>query len=674
MQNLNVWLDNPFPQWIYANESPLYVLNECDDADTDDNKYIASPVQFTAQEMADINECLDNTKTIDNDENANITNRIILFDKFFNCPVITCVVNGEYVKYAAETGNIGLLDRINTHNNELYQENIDDIYKYGSISIIEYARNNNPAIFNDKINLAFTHAIQRGDLSCIVWLFVHDNMLCYNGTYACDAVKYGKVDIIKWMLNTKGPIDDVPSFIIEPKILLKCAGEYGNIEIIKTILEKYPFIDEVIYGAIINNKLDVIKWVYSANYKLNKDTFTTAITNNKLDIAMWLYDTLHIDNKPNLFLQHMHNNLTMYKWLLSKNLIKSNKALALMAVFSNETEIIKYIFDNQAELRQCIIETCINAGNINILDELLNRQESHINYTGIFQSIKTNIKKFLNNAIQYDKPATIIWLLEHIGNTMETSVDLYYAVDNGNIQLIKLLCNNLAVSCDIVTVSAAVKHDIKIIKFLVNRFPGILQYELSFDLINKINTKTLKFMIKNFKKCSINTRIYNDAIVHGDMELMYLINKICNGDPQYVLNTTAVAKSAYHGHLEMLKYITNNNLMISFTSVILEGAIYGKHRDIIEQLCNNAELTQISLFNTFATNDLEFIKYIHNKFHITTITSTMINNIIQKNSFEVFKWVSDTFNPHYNKHMLMFAIELHKHRIAKHIANYILRN
>jgi hypothetical protein len=147
-----------------------------------------------------------------------------------------------------------------------FYNNFDKIETYSfdvtdSVENLEFAISNGYELSEE----TYRQALKKNDVRILIFLH-HNNCPWYSGIEE-DVVKYGYLDLLKWVINID--IDNAKYFHIK-SLCEKTATKYGHLHIIqwtKEIFEIKLDFEIVSKYAKINNQLEVFNWSFNESIK-----------------------------------------------------------------------------------------------------------------------------------------------------------------------------------------------------------------------------------------------------------------------------------------------------------------------------------------------------------------------------------------------------------------------
>jgi hypothetical protein len=168
------------------------------------------------------------------------------------------------------------------------------------------------------------------------------------------AISYGKLNMIKWMVNANPELNSSLSGTMwEREFPFKVACANGKLEVAKWLKETKPDIDisidceDSFRYACSGGFLDVCKWLYELNPEIDVSVcfytpFSSACNYGHLELAKWLYQTFpqireELQNRYSVMRKHIilnEDNPDISRWI---NTLITGGAVKEI-IYSNEVE------------------------------------------------------------------------------------------------------------------------------------------------------------------------------------------------------------------------------------------------------------------------------------------------------------------------------------------------
>jgi len=316
---MNVMLDNdgyPFPTWIYKQTSPLYALYDCnsdsDDTSTDEcqfiNKSMLAPVNFTADEIAAINQSLMTHQRIPQNFITNdFINRLHVFNCYFDCIAIESVTKRDNIKWAIENDCLYLFKRLPGNKTKYLYYTI----RFGSLNILKWFSDCHPELFTRN---AMNEAADSGRLDIVKWLHYNRHEGCT--TSAMDNAAANKhLDVIKWLHYNRREGCTT--------LAMDYAAAYGYLEIVKWLhYNRHEGCTvRAMDSAAFNCHLDVVKWLHNNRREgCTTNAIDYAAAYGYLEIIKWLHN-----NRSEGWTQHAMDNAEKKKYCAIVNYLNKHK-------------------------------------------------------------------------------------------------------------------------------------------------------------------------------------------------------------------------------------------------------------------------------------------------------------------------------------------------------------
>jgi len=346
------------------------------------------------------------------------------------------------------------------------------------------------------------------------------------------AVEYGQLEVVQWLYEVIY-IDDcnfIDSAFIsacdKPKIC-ECfkycnisvdikVNENNKLEIIKWLYSldnKYDIHinnDKLFITACVNEYLEIAKWIYSLDDKhenmLNL-AFNSTCRSNKLEIAKWLYSLdnkidIHYNNDENFITACVNEYLEIAKWIYSlddkhKNMLN----LAFNSTCcSDRLEIAKWLYslDNKIDIHYNndeIFITICKVGFLDIAKWLYSLDDKH-----------ENISLAFNNACYSNQLEIAKWLYS-LDNKLDINEFIFiYAVNNNRINLAKWLvsiCNDYSIEIEIKKVYIEYSYEYIKNYYIKNSLEELIENKDYNKIIEKLKIQIKEFTINEEDKCCI---------------------------------------------------------------------------------------------------------------------------------------------------------------------------
>ena len=586
----------------------------------------------------------------------------------------------KILKISIEEKNLNIIKLINNKNfNINYQNN--NLLRLACISqdieIIKYLIENNFIIDDNSLLISFLN----NNLEIFKYLidnggnpFCHDKYILLKLIY--DNNDNNNIEIINYLNK------NIEVF----NYFLTVYSLDNNIEMVHLIIknrkkEKFENNDSLI-NCIRNNNIELLIFLINNNNKINKKykiIIKYLINTNNIETIKLLLDIDNINSINNFKILKVcskYGLIEIFNYLIEKG-IKLNlyPKILLFASKYSYIEIIKLLINN-IESKEYYNDALINAikpNNLEIIKYLIEKG-ADINYDS---------SKILMKAIKLSDNNIIKYLIDNGGNIKANNnyilkycckynkCDLfnyfnYYdiddylnmmiiAVDNNNIDILKLLINNSNNKINnyeiidyYLLLNKAIKYNnINIIKILIEYIDINSEnaIQLLFELV--YNNKNIEIIKLILEKGIIITNIYKNllfnSIKNNNIELFdYLFLKY--GD----FNSYNIILFLINNNKkDILEYILNKKItIIDEENLILITTIRYLNLDIIKLLykykykIHNNNNNNILLI-AFKLNNLEIFKYLIDVIGLNPyeIKSLLINNKVTKNKLPIFNYL-----------------------------------
>ena len=161
---------------------------------------------------------------------------------------------------------------------------------------------------------------------------------CNNIDLSNYAAKYGKLDIIKYIKETKS---------ISIKDISRLSAFYGHINILKWIYQiNYLWNSETFSAAASSGNLEVVKYLHINGSDYNYNSILCAVENGHVEILEYISGFIKIVNPSNIFNEAIKRGyLDIALFCYAKYSIWNDDTLELVTKYGH-LDIIKYIYDN----------------------------------------------------------------------------------------------------------------------------------------------------------------------------------------------------------------------------------------------------------------------------------------------------------------------------------------
>lgn len=359
---------------------------------------------------------------------------------------------------------------------------------------------------------------------------------------------------------------------------------------------------DLLRSILIDNKIDIIKFLYENNIKHNMDNLLPlqiAIKYNSIDILKFLINLLNnkiknekilnyalsIGNFEIIKLLYLNNfkcsdngidyaiitgNINIIKWLYSKNIRYTTEALNICCKY-NYLECIKFLCYTGISCTTEAMDIASEYGHINIVKWFHNNTNvgcttnaidlasrgGHLNIVRYLHSIsKKCTENAMDNAAEYGHINIMKFLLK-IGKT-GTKYGLFYSIKNGNIDIVKWLYSNftkLNLLNNEVIQYAIESGDLKMINYLYFDKDACINKSDLYKSIYYKQTDIFKFLYKYCKKKYKNSVLLNYAIIHNSLDIVKIIY---NNTLYYAPINLALAKRT--NRFEIIDFLESKKL------------------------------------------------------------------------------------------------------------------
>lgn len=313
-----------------------------------------------------------------------------------------------------------LLNNINVNINKAYdpgERPIDYAFEQDNIEAIYLLLEKNVKLDLAADSILLRHASSIGHFGTVKILLENyktskETTDTEDRTPLCLASKYGNLEIVKYLLEKGADIEAKDKNGMSPLIL---ASKNGNLEIVKYLFEKGVNVEAIdkeertcLMIASIKGHLNIVEFLLEkgadieAKNKKGETALIKASLAGHLDIAEFLL---------NCYSNEKIRKLKMYSIMIS-------------ALEYDNKELVKYLLDN---------ETAIDVLNENIINKI-SKLLFNLDVKNIYESIKYGSLEILNllmkNGINIEFP------------NEENETPLIYASKIGSLEIVKLLLNN----------------------------------------------------------------------------------------------------------------------------------------------------------------------------------------------------------------------------------------
>jgi hypothetical protein len=397
---------------------------------------------------------------------------------------------------------------------------------------------------------------------------------CYFYYLTCiEAIKIGNIDTIKWLLNNNYlNFDDENNNIINPfnyitfsnnislveylllndyKLntnLFANAAKDGNLEILILLDNKNcPKNEQVFENAAINGNLDNMKWLQKNNYPWNKNTFANAALNGNLDNMKWLRKFGCPWNEKTFANAAKNGNLDNMIWLRKFGCPWNEKTFANAAKNGNLDNMI-WLKQNGCKLNELTFANAALNGN---LDNMKWLKEI---------GCKWNELTFAN-AAKNNSLDNMEWLIQNNCPWNDLTFD-NIITNNDNINNIIKKLDWLKQKCFCFNndnfANAVLHGELKIIEwFKKNKYINkTCNPNIFINAARNGNLTNMKWLYSNFK-CKLNYKVFNEAVIHGDINIVIWLNEIgCD------YGTITLNNAINNSNVEVINWLINNDCKI----------------------------------------------------------------------------------------------------------------
>ena len=124
--------------------------------------------------------------------------------------------------------------------------------------------------------------------------------------------------------------------------------------------------------AVYCDDMEIIRWLHSVNFEFTKNEFINAIRSGNMEFIEFMYKLVPLSDY--LIDEAIEtNNLNILKWLIERNCPVEEDILYYIAFNNGNLDIVQYLYDNNFEISDGVINEQIMEGNmknVNFLHEL----------------------------------------------------------------------------------------------------------------------------------------------------------------------------------------------------------------------------------------------------------------------------------------------------------------
>lgn len=288
------------------------------------------------------------------------------------------------------------------------------------------------------------------------------------------------------------------------------------------------------------------------------------------------------------------------------------------------------------------------------LEQILNLYRNKLSVRNKIISLYFKSLPDINREVRIQNLETVIYL--HQSGVKLIADNLIQATANGNLKMVKYICEHISISKDILHISSNYACNggyLEIIKYFLS-----IGFKPPFTTLQNAcaggHFELLKFLMQNGVKPTVDT--INCASKYGKFEIVkFLIsegisptpdtaNKACIGGNLEIVkylfqhevepSPDAIEFASTHGHLDIVNFLIERGYTV--TSDAIDLACIGGYIEIIKILCKKRKPYYGALGIAIRNGHLETVKYLSQYF---TITSTDINLAKEYEFFDIAEYL-----------------------------------
>ncbi|XP_065682444.1 alpha-latrotoxin-Lg1a-like [Hydra vulgaris] len=401
------------------------------------------------------------------------------------------------------------------------------------------------------------------------------------------------------------------------KNAFKSAAFYEHLHILKYFHSKSLNLrgsKNLIAYAVLNGNLNIIKYLISQNYNVNNDAFIAVVRNEYLDILDYFHFELNLRGSENLiYYAVLNNNLNMIKYLISLN-YKVNDQTFFIATLDGRLHILKYfLFELNLRGSDDLINVAVKKGYLDIIKYLISLNYK-VNENAFIEAVENNhlldndtfiiaaknrylhILKYLHSKLNLRGPDDLIDIAVIKGylNVVKYLISLNYkvnentfivTVENNHLHILKYLHSKLNLRGPNNLIDIAIKEGyldksftnkvdfaVKINKFdILKLLIQLGEQGTDWAVINAAqngNLDIVKYLI--FLNYKVNKLAFIYTTNKGLPILKYFHFKLNLRGPENLINFATL-----NNNLNMIKYLISQNYNVNNDAFII-ATEYGR--------------------------------------------------------------------------------------------------
>jgi len=645
---MQVNANKPFPLEVYHLNSPVRQLLIDHQSEqllidhqlekrlaNDSTAKFTSVVSFTNDEIRYIT-CGRVFDIISND----LINKMLLFDKQFNAPGIFPSDFNHLIRYAIDISNTALLDWIFSKSPNAFQY-IYDLLDYASENITMLKWFYNHKIYYHTSNI-FDHLFITDNVESFEFIHTYFS-ICFRMFELSSALAHNAIQIVYSIVSKHELTDEMIQLIADhdkPAILKYI---HLNIKFITpdliTGLSKYQIVvlkwlykqtdhklqfisyldDGFINKMILNNKLDVIKWICNickANNQIKQfrvNAFYKSFKTNNLKLIKFIYKNIASDyqirNDTNDLLSYplysSCTNIAIFKWLLEMNIPCKKSHLKIAITYCN-LSIIKLIYQI-----------------VNAIDDL------------------TDLTELMYTSIKYQSLDTIQWIKQF-------NIDINYkmvslAIKHQPLEVIQMLCNTQLCNEDLS--NAIIRCDLSIIKYVYSHQSDIDQ-PLEFNskiFYYSMTIEILQWLHDNIPNFTCSSDILDICIMYHRLDIIIWLYE----NYPMIIDLVDISEGAlYEEQFQILKWVYKINpesVLAAFTDQFLTDWLTNNifiklEIDNLNWIKKIRKIDNLQIKIGYIYEDVEVLQWLHDNTNLS-FTEDAIDHC-DKLNYNAIQWLT----------------------------------
>lgn len=502
------------------------------------------------------------------------------------------VVSEDVVEYAAEQGNLELLQFFHEHGIPV---------RYHTEEDSEAEDTGNPLMKNDVCwgNRDIAKAAAKGHFETCKWLheFVQAERNCRDIFEA--AVENGDLEILEWCYDHyRVTPTDVPG-------VMSAAVEAGKIDMMKWLLD-HSFVEkafEAAESAMHSNRLDIVEWLLEHNLVEALRVLELAASDGKLDLARSIYNRYwdSICKKrtyplaSSAIADSVHYYCPMVSARTMMNAVSSGNLDAvrwLFETFCDEPEIDLFAPPRRRRLLLTItrpIEAAAMYGHLEILKYLHGLS-----------------KLFTNSSKKRQRGGT----MAGTGPTSTTTA-MDVAASENHIEVVRWLHENRREGCTTNAMDyAAANGHLEILQWLhAHRSEGCTARAMDYAARSG-HLRVVKWLHEN-TTAGCTVRAMDDAAAEGHLNVFKWLRENRNEG----CSVNAMESAARCGRLDIVKWLHYNSSEGCTTEAIDAAAETNKFEVVRWLATNRTEgCTKSALTNAFMNHNFDMVLFLHSRY------------------------------------------------------------